>query len=237
MTEGLHHPPHVARALDRFDRLVGMDDILASVGCSNRASPSYLPMEVLVRLLRRGQIDPQPKLERAVLASLVRRIDQWVKQNYSGLAQDLRPDMSQELLTRLVREIARRTTIDWWEINIHVKLERAAADFYHDLFVLPPGTTTLDIVGNEDVHNDKGFTAAEILANVQDLGLDGRLAEILTPAEMQVVYPLFLSPVPLCSKKGSVDLVRTLGKKEGTLREMKTRIKEKLTAALTERPL
>lgn len=227
MTKILFHPRHVADALDRLDASEA-SDVRAALGIVDVEHPGYVPPEALVRLLRRCRVDKDPGLERAAAAALVRFVQRWVARKYAGLSPESRKDMAQTLLTVVSAQVAARATIDWWEITFHRNLERSAADAYPHLFDLPPGTEEVDAATLDQVIHDEGEQASELVANAVRGAI---IAEILTPQELEMFWPLFMSPVPLDSEKATVDLVRLLRKPAGTLRGIKTAIKKKLEAA------
>ncbi len=230
MTKILFHPRHVAAALDRLDAAEG-ESVLEALEILDPERPGFVPPEALVRLLRRCRVDPDPRLERAAAAALVRFVQRWVARKYAGLSRESMKDMAQTLLEVVSRQVAAQATIDWWEITFHRNLERAAADAYPSLFDLPPGTDVVDAATQDQVHHDEGEQASELIANAVRGVI---IAKILTPREMEMFWHLFMSPIPLDSEKAAVDLVRILGKPAGTLRGIKTAIKKKLEAASME---
>lgn len=142
--------------------------------------------------------------------------------------------MAQGLLLVVTREVAKRTGIDWWEISFQTNLERTAADLYPGLFDLRRDAEKVAIDDHADAINDEASVARDTVNKVL---IDGRIARILTPDEMAVFHPLFMSEIPLRSERAAIDLVRMLGKPEGTLREIKTAIKTKLEATLSKEEL
>lgn len=232
MPETLTHPRRVARALDHIDDLSDEGELLALLNDHHRRPA--LPPEVYVRLLRRCRVDPNRNVEHVTLKALVAAVGRWVGWKYSGLSYHDREDMAQGLLQIVTREVAKRVEIDWWEITFQSNLERAAADLYPGLFDLRPNAEKVAIDDHADAINDEASVARNTVDRVL---IDGRIARILTPDEMAVFHPLFMSEIPLRSERAAIDLVRMLGKPEGTLREMKTAIKTKLEAALTKEEL
>ncbi|MGU3420778.1 hypothetical protein [Methylobacterium sp. D54C] len=218
--------------LDRIDDLDDEDELLALLNDHHRRPA--LPPEVYVRLLRRCRVDPNRKVEHATVKALVAAVIRWVGWKYRGLCHHDREDMAQSLLQIVTREIAKRVEIDWWEITFQTNLERAAADLYPGLFDLRPDAEKVAIDDHADAINDEASLARDTVDKVL---IDGRIAGILTPDEMAVFHPLFMTEIPLRSDRAAIDLVRMLGKPEGTLREMKTAIKTKLEAALTKEEL
>lgn len=230
MPEELFHPEHVHLALARLDAIEDAAALAAAVGI--RSGPDEPPPEVLVRLWRRCRAEPDQRLEAAVLNALVRRVQRWVAFQYAGLSQDDREEIAQDLLTIVVRAVARTTSIDWWEISFFKNLRRAAADIYDSLFYKALRTEIADI---DDLElEDEGRLANDLL---QQANVDGRLAKILTPKELALFYPLFMTTIPIAGDPKHQDLVRLLRMPEGTLREKKTLIRRKLEEAFNKEPL
>jgi hypothetical protein len=228
----LTHPKRVASALDQIDDLPDEAGVLALLNDHHRRPA--LPPEVYVRLLRRCRVAPNRRVEHATLKALIAFVVRWVGWQYRGLSHHDREEMAQGLLLVINREVAKQTGIDWWEITFRTNMERAAADLYPTLYDLRPDAEKVDIDDHADAINDEASVARETVDSVL---IDGRIAKILTPDEMAVFYLLFMSEIPIRSDKAPRDLVRMLGRPEGTLREMKTAIKTKLEAALTKEEL
>ncbi len=230
MPEELFHPEHVHLALARLDAIQDAAALVAAVEI--RGGPDEPPPEALVRLLRRCRAEPNRRLEATVLSALVRRVQRWVASQYSGLSREDREEVAQDLLTTVVRAVARTSGIDWWEITFLRNLRRAAADIYDALFDKALRTATADI-GDLELE-DEGRLAEDLL---EQANVDGRLARILTPAELALFYPLFMTTIPIAGDPRHHDLVRLLRMPEGTLREKKTLIRRKLEEALKKEPL
>lgn len=230
MPEELFHPEHVHLALTRLDAIEDAAALVTAVGI--RSGPDEPPPEVLVRLLRRCRAEPDRRLEAAVLNALVRRVQRWVAFQYFGLSREDRDEVAQDLLTMVVRGVVRTTSIDWWEITFFKNLKRAAADIYDSLFDEALRSATADIFNLELM--DEGRLANDLL---QQANIDGRLAKILTPEELTLYYPLFMTTIPIAGDPEHHDLVRLLRIPEGTLREKKTLIRRKLEEAFKKEPL
>lgn len=232
MPDALYHPEHVHRALLKVDGIEDEDELLKAVKVSQ--GQDALPPEVYVRLLRRCRVEENRRLEGTVFDALVKRVSTWAARQYSGLSPADREDLSQEIITRVIEAVAKTTSIDWWEIRFLFNLRCAAADQYERLFDKGLQSATADIGDQAEELDDGGSFAKDM---VDQASLYGRLAQILDPEEMKLVYPLLLSTIPISSTKAKEDLVRLLGRPEGTLREKKTAITRKLKAALERESL
>lgn len=232
MPDTLFHPPRVARALDIIDKIEDEGELLSLLDDHYRRPA--LPPEVYVRLLRRCRVEPHKKVEDATLKALIASVTRWVAWQYRGLSYHDKQDMAQGLLLVVTREVAKRTGIDWWEITFQTNLERTAADLYQRLFDLRSDAEKVDIDDHADAVHDGAAVARD---TVEEALIQGRVAKVLTADELAVFHPLFMSDIPLRSERAAIDLVRMLGKPEGTLREMKTAIKNKLEAALSKEEL
>jgi hypothetical protein len=230
MPKELFHPEHVHLALARLEAVEDVAALVAAIGI--RSGPDEPPPEALVRLLRRCRAEPDRRLETAVLNALVRRVERWVAFQYRSLSREDREEVAQDLLTTVIKAVARTAGIDWWEITFLKNLKRAAADIYESLFDKALRTATADI-GDLELE-DEGRLANDLL---QQANVDGRLAKILTPAELALFYPLFMTTIPIAGDAEHHDLVRLLGIPEGTLREKKTLIRRKLEDAFKKEPL
>lgn len=232
MADAQYHPAHVDRALARIDAIDDEDGLLAAVSVIR--GPDAVPPEVHVRLLRRCRVEANRKLEGAVLRALVKRVDRWVTRKFAGLSPADREEMSQELLAHVVKAVARTTGIDWWECRFFFNLRKAAASQYEKTYDEGLRSATADIGDQAEELHDEGALAKEL---VEDAVRHARLVEVLDPDEVVLVHPLFLSTLPISSKKAKLDLVRYLGIPEGTLAEKKATIVKKLKAALEQESL
>lgn len=232
MPDALFHPEHVANALARYDGINDEDMRLAVV--ATRAGTEALPPAVYVRLLRRYQVDPYPRLERAAQNALVHWIKQWIGRNYPGLSFEDKQEMTQELAITVVKAVLATTGIDWWEIRFVHKLTLAAADHYEKLFDPGLKAARIDINDQPEDFHDGGAFARELESNER---LQPWLANILDPEELVLVAPLLIWDLPICSEKARIDAVRLLGIPEGTLREKKAAMIKKVKAALEKEAL
>jgi hypothetical protein len=229
MADALYHPAHVHRALTRIDAIEDADALLEACGIAR--GPCAVPPEVHVRILRRCQIAPNAKLERAALRALISRVRQWVDRQFAGLSPTDRQDMLQSLLAVVVEAVAEKTGIDWWECRFFYNLRKAALGHYEKVFDEALKTATADIGDQAEELHDGGVLARDL---VESALRHRRLAAVLDPDELALVHPLFLSTLPIRSGKSTLDLERFLGIPEGTLAEKKAGIIRKLKGALQE---
>ena len=222
--QALYHPPHVVTALDRIDGL-GRDGLKAAIGSN---SQPRLPDEALIRIIRRASVDGDKIIGDAALRTLINRLTAWAWRAYSSFAEQDREDLVASLIEVIIKAVQKSTGIDFWEITFAKLRGRAAADIYQDYFVdrYQNAHESYDV----DVHDesDCGSHSNELIEMAM---IDRQCAKILTQEEMRYMHLLFISEIPLSSPRASFDLVRITGKPEGTLREIKTKLKSKLKAA------
>lgn len=227
MKQALYHPPHVGEALDRIEGL-GREDLKAAIKCPGSKSQPRLPDEALIRIIRRASIEGDTAIEEVALHTLLRRLASWAWGAYSSFSEQDREDLVAGLGEVIIKAIRKSSAMDFWEITFAKNRDRAAADIYQDHFVdrYQNAHESYDV----DVHDESdGGSHADELAQLALI--DRRWEKVLTPEEMHYLHLLFLSDIPLSSPRASSDLVRMTGKPEGTLREIKTKLKNKLKAA------
>ena len=227
MTQALYHPPHVAEALDSIEGLEG-DELKAAIRYRGSTSKPKLPDEALIRIIRRASVDGDEAMEGFALKALMGRLAGWAWGAYSSFSDQDRKDLVSELGLVIIKAVRKTTAIDFWEITFAKLRDRAAADVYQDHYVdlYQNVHETHDVEIHDE--SDSGARATEL---VELALIDKRWEKILMPEEMRYLHLLFLSDIPLSSPRASTDLVRMTGKAEGTLREIKTKLKNKLKAA------
>ncbi|WP_120275887.1 hypothetical protein [Rhizobium sp. AG855] len=228
MQQVLYHPPHVTAALDQLD---GLSDAELRKFIAAGCTPDGLKMsgEVLVRLIRRARIDGERLTEHAAWKRLLADLKVWARKAYSTLAEEDREQIVGALLEKIASDVQKSRTIDFWEITFARKRDRAAADQYQEYYAdrYRNGHVEYDT----DVHG-RSDDGSEVRDLMETTLIEGFASSVLSQEEMRYFQPLMLSDIPLCSPEASIDLVRALGKPEGTLREIKTKIKAKLKRAL-----
>ena len=227
MTQALYHPPHVAEALEEIEGL-GREDLKAAIRYPGSSAKRRLPDEALIRIIRRAAVEGDTAIEGLALQTLLRRLASWAWRVYSSLSEQDREDLVAGLGEVIIKAIQKSSAVDFWEITFALNRDRAAADIYQDYFVDCYQTSheSYDVVVHDK--SDGGLHADELA----ELALiDRRWENFLTQEEMRYLHLLFLSDIPLSSPRASSDLVRMTGKPEGTLREIKTNLKNKLKAA------
>lgn len=227
MKEDLYHPRHVVRALDSVEGMT-TDELRAAIAVTDRGAAGYLPEEALVRLIRRARTDSDPVVEHYAVSALAKRVSAWAWRKYSGLNPEGREDVAQTVLQVIAKSIACQTGIDFWEITFARNRDRAGADAYQEHFAQNFDVEHIEFDATAHESSDEGHQANEVADEVL---FKIFAAKALTREEMTYFHGLFLSNIPLSSPKASLDLVRMFGKPEGTLREIKTAIKEKLKVA------
>lgn len=230
MAEGLFHPPHVAASLVEIEEFRA-DELRATLLVRDPRVPGYLWDEVLVRLIRRSRVEDDQETEGLVFEALIERVSTWAWRKFSLLLPLDREQMAIMLGEVVFERIARDNRVDFWEITFNRSMNRAASDIYQKHFADKIGKIHDEFDLKKHEVDDEGDFSNKAL---EESILQARAAKILDSEEMPFFYPLFLSGVPLSSPRASTDLVRMLGKPEGTLREIKTRIKAKLKAAWKE---
>lgn len=228
MQEGLYHPPHVVAALDQLDRLSDANK-RAAIRVGRLDDGSKLNGDVLVRVLRRSRADGDRLTEQVAWERLYEDLTNWAWRAYSTLSEPDREDLVGGLREVIVAAICKSNRIDFWEITFARNRERAAADQYQAFLAARYGSHHEEFETSAHGHSDEGFEALE---TVEGMLIQSWASGVLTQEEMRFFQPLFLSDIPLSSPDASIDLVRMLDRPEGTLREIKTKIKKKLKRAL-----
>lgn len=204
------------------------DDLKAAIQCPGSKSQPRLPDEALIRIIRRASVEGDAIIEDAALRNLLGRLTVWAWHAYSSFTEQDREDLVAGLGEVIIKAIRKSSAIDYWEITFAKNRDRAAADIYQDHFV--DRYQNAHESYDADVHDESdGGSHADKLAELALI--DRRWEKVLTPEEMRYLHLLFLSEIPLSSPQASSDLVRMTGKPEGTLREIKTKLKNKLKAA------
>ncbi|WP_201834959.1 hypothetical protein [Microvirga zambiensis] len=227
MTKDLYHPSHVAAALDRIADLE-VAELRAELQSARTGLGPRLPDEALVRVIRRSRVQGDEATERLAYKALMERLTGWAWKAYSTLSQQDRQDLVASLCEVIVKAVAKTDGIDFWEITFARNRDRAAADIYQQYLSDLYGNVHEEFEAESHGEDDGGDAAIEMAETAL---IEARAAQVLTREEMRYFHPLFLSEIPLKSPRASTDLVRMLGKPEGTLREIKTTIKNKLQKA------
>ena len=219
MTKALIWPAYVQAALDSVEG-ISPEELRAAVAITERSTLGFVPEEALVRLVRRARVDGKDEPESIAMDALLERAEAWSMRIYSSLAPLDAEEMSVLLGTHVIEAVLERDAIDFWEITFFRNLKRAAADLYRHHY--REKFTKQAVEFDAELHeNDAGTAAGRLRDEALVMGM---AALLLEPRDLPFVKPLLLSGMPLRSPRASTDLVRTLGKPEGTLREIKTRI-------------
>ncbi len=227
MTGSLFHPPHIAAALAAVDDL-GPDDLLGALS-ARPGSTSHVPNEAVVRIIRRARVEADRKMEGIALKALMDRVWAWATRTYLSLTPSDAEHMAVVLGERVFEKVARESAVDYWEITFERNVKRLAADIYRQSFEAKFRKKHVEFDVAEHGDDDGG---TEQRAMVLKAFVTAKAERVLDQEELKYFPALFISGVPLSSKRASVDLVRELGRPEGTLREIKTRIVTKLKAAM-----
>lgn len=156
------------------------------------------------------------------------RLAAWAWGAYSSFSEQDREDLVSELGEAIVKAVRKSTAIDFWEITFAKLRGRAAADVYQKYFA--DRYQSAHEPYDAEIHDEgDGGLHANDLAELALI--NKRWEKALSPEEMRYMHLLFLSDIPLKSPRASIDLVRLTGKPEGTLREIKTKLKNKLQEA------
>ena len=228
MTGSLFHPPHIAAALAAVEDL-GPDD-LGDALSARPSSTSHVPNGAVVRIIRRARVEADRKIEGIALKVLMDRVWAWAMRTYSSLAPLDSEHMAVVLGERVFEEIAGVSAIDYWEITFELNLKRLATDIYRQSLKAKSHGEHVEF----DVaqHGDDG--GEEERAVMMRAFVTARAERVLDQEELRYFPALFISGLPLASRRASMDLVRQLGMPEGTLREIKTRIRAKLKATMKD---
>lgn len=229
MTKALIWPTYVQAALDSVEGC-GPEALRTAVAITGRSAPGFILEEALVRLVRRARVDGEDKAEAIAMDALLGRVEAWSMRTYSSLSPLDAEEMSVVLGTHVIEAVLGHDAIDYWEITFLRNLQRAAADLYRHYHREKFAKELVEF--DMEFHGDDAGTAANRLRD-EALVL-GIAAILLEPRDLPFVQPLLLSGMPLRSPRASTDLVRTLGKPEGTLREIKTRIMARLRGTSEE---
>ena len=229
----LYHPPFVTAALDRVDAMTSLRDLQDALAIVDRHDPGHIPDAVLVRLLRRYSVDPNPDpaMEDVVFKSLVTRTVAWTKWRYSGVDPADREDIAHNVAVAVVEAVRCTAEIDFWEITFDINKKRAAADAYQNYFKRYEREEEVDADILAEVGKDGGIAAEQMTDRAYALAMGRR---VLSDDEFQVFEILVRLGLPIASAKSSDDIVRRTGKAQGTVREIVTRIKRKMAAAVEE---
>ena len=225
MSGSLFHPPHIAAALAAVEDL-GPDDLQDALS-ARLGSASHVPNGAIVRIIRRSRVEADRRIEGIALKVLMDRVWAWAMKTYSSLAPSDADHMAVVLGERVFEEVAGGSAVDYWEITFGRNLRRMAADIYRQLLEAKFHVEHVEF--DADQHEDDA--GSEERATVMKAFVTARAERVLDREELKYFAALFISGLPLASKRASMDLVRQLGKPEGTLREIKTRILAKLKAA------
>lgn len=182
----------------------------------------------MIRIIRRASVDGDETIEGLALKTLIDRLATWAWRAYSSFSEQDREDLVSELGEVIIKAVRKSTAIDFWEITFSKLRARAAADVYQEYFANQYQNVhePYDIETHDE--SDGGSHANDL---VELALIDKRWEKVLSPEEMRYMHLLLLSDIPLKSPRASIDLVRLTGKSEGTLREIKTKLKNKLQAA------
>ena len=227
----LYHPPFVTAALDRVDAMTSLRELQEALAIIRPRDPGHIPDAVLVRLLRRCSVDPDPALEGIVFETLMARTVSWAKWHYSGVDRSDREDIAHNVAVALIEAVHHTTEIDFWEITFETNRKRAAADAYQNHFKRYEREEEVDAEILAGIGDDGGATAARTTDQAYALAMGRR---VLSDDEFEVFEILVRLGLPIASARGSDDIVRRTGKAQGTVREIVTRIKRKMAAAVEE---
>ncbi len=227
----LYHPPFVTAALDRVDAMRSLREVQDALAVVDRHAPGHIPDAVLVRLLRRCSVDPDPALKGIVFESLMARTVSWAKWRYSGIDGADREDIAHNVALAVIEAIRNTTEIDFWEITFDTNKKRAAADAYQNYLKRYEREEEIDAEILAEVGRDGGTAAERMTDQAYALAVGRR---ILSDDEFEVFGILVRLGLPIASAKASDDIVRRTGKAQGTVREIVTRIKRKMAAAVEE---
>lgn len=218
--------------LDALDRIEGYtsDQLMRAMAVRDMASPEHIPSEALVRLLRRALAEKNPRMEGQVTAVLLERLARWGWKGWRWIPEHEHRDFIHDLVVEILTDVRKTLRIDYWEVDFHDNLRKRAIDVFRrrkkSFAPVLPDESSADGTPGDD---GKAATALE------ERSMRIALAKgELTEAELEIYVLSYLDGLPVKFAKAQADIMRITGKKEGTIRNLKTELDRKLKAASKE---
>lgn len=224
MGEEAYHPKRVADALQRLGDMQPAE-VIAELSSLTGRKTKTMPSEALVRLLRRARAAGQVATERQCARILLEQVRNWALRTFSSFSVQHRDDLVQGILLKLCEGLNATNGIDRWETEFDSQCQRVAADVYRKHV---KRHRAREIAFQPEIH-DRADECIDASVYLDRARLVAFAARELAPADLQYFEPMFLCGLPVQADKAEIDLVRLTGKPEGTLREIKTRIKRALS--------
>ena len=229
MAKSLIRRDYTVDALLRIDGYTP-EQFAAALTVRDSDKPDHIPSEALVRLLRRGMAERDLRLQEQVGGVLVERLARWGWKGWRWIPENERRDFTHDLAVEILIDVRRTLGIDYWEVDFHDNLSKRAIDVFRrrkNSFgpVLPDGRDADGMPGDDG-------KAAKAL---EDRAMRIALAKgELTDAELEIYVLSYLDGLPIKFAKGETDIMRITGRKEGTIRNLKTELDRKLKNASKE---
>lgn len=229
--EELFHPALVARALEWAEQLTP-EELLAAAKIDQKRASGYIPEAALVRLVRRHRVEGAKELSDRLSHPLIMRAYALTHAVCKKFGNEQR-ELVHEAMIAFLDDLAKKDSIDWWEITFHRELKNRIKDAYRRLFKRHRDRNVT--FGEEHERSDGGKRAARL---ARDASLAGIAERYLKTPERRRLFMLIMSgDLPIEAPDGSEDLVRLTGKAKSTLAGLKQQFTRIIQDALAENGL
>ncbi len=229
--EELFHPAFVARALEWAEQLTP-GELLAAAKIDQKSASGYIPEAALVRLIRRHRVEGAKELSDRLSHPLIMRAYAFTHDVCKKFGNEQR-ELVHEAMIAFLDDLAKKDSIDWWEITFHRELKNRIKDAYRQL--LKRHRERNVTFGEEHERSDGGKLAARL---ARDASLAGIAEKYLKTPERRRLFMLIMSgDLPIEAPDGSEDLVRLTGKAKSTLAGLKQQFTRIIQDALAENEL
>ncbi len=229
--EDLFHPAFVVRALEWAEQLTP-EELLAAANINEKSASGFIPEAALVRLIRRHRVEGAKELSDRLSHSLITRGYAFAHAVCAKFGKDQR-ELVHEAMISFLDDLAKKDSIDWWEITFHEELKNRIKDAYRRLFKRHRDRSVT--FSEEHERSDGGKHAARL---ARDASLAAIAEKHLKTPERRRLFMLIMSgDLPIEAPDGSEDLVRLTGKAKSTLAGLKQQFTRIIQDALAEKEL
>jgi hypothetical protein len=218
--------------IDALNRIEGYtpEQFAAALTVRDSDKPDHVPSEALVRLLRRSVAENDRRLREQVGGALVERLARWGWKGWRWIPENERRDFTHDLAVEILTDIRATLGIDYWEVDFHDNLGKRAIDVFRRR-KRSFGPVLPDKGDPEGLPGDDGNAAKALEARSMRIAL---AKGELTAAELEIYVLFYLDGHPIKFAAGETDIIRITGRKEGTIRNLKTELDRKLKVASME---
>ncbi|WP_286828324.1 MULTISPECIES: hypothetical protein [Kordiimonas] len=222
------HPQKVEKAL-LWASSLSEDELIA------RAEARSFPAQAVVRLVRRFRVEGKQQMSDVLAGIAYERALRFLGKKFSGVPESFRDQIITDAVSLFIRDLVGQDAIDYWEVDFFGSLKNKANNAYKKIKNRYENEIVSEELAGLNRHGVK-LSADELREHIGDVEsfedevlLKAIARKKLTDDELKLLFAILSHKgVPLCSKKGTIDLVSITGFSRTKVFELRDSVVSKL---------